>query len=298
MDSMNTFLVATLLGTLGLFFGSFVGATVWRLRASQLRDDESAGEKVSASEKKEVRKLEKTSLLKDRSVCLHCGHQLAWYDLVPLFSWASLRGKCRYCHKRIGFFEPTIELVVAAFFVVSYIFWPSPLSTPLDSVQFVLWLVGGVGFAILTLYDLKWFLLPNRIVFPLMGVASLYSLTVLFEQQFAIGAFLSIATACLILSGLYYAIYLLSNREWVGFGDVKLGLVLALFLADWKLAGLALFLANAIGTLLVLPLLLSGRMQRQTRIPFGPLLICGWLLSGLFGNHILDWYLALTLGVS
>jgi prepilin signal peptidase PulO-like enzyme (type II secretory pathway) len=289
--------VTVFLGIFGLAMGSFAGATVWRLRARQLREDAANGEKVTETDKKQVSKMKHASLLNDRSICLHCGHQLKWYDLIPLFSWLSLGGKCRYCHKRIGKLEPAIELAVALFFIVSYLAWPQPLTDPLELIRFVLWLISGVGLATLSVYDAKWFLLPNRIVFPLIGVGALNAIVVLIQYQFALDTILSILTACTILSGLYYLIYVLSKHEWVGFGDVKLGLVLALMLADWKLAILGLFLANVIGTLIVLPFLLGGKVKRQTHIPFGPMLISGWFIAGLFGQQILTWYISLTMGV-
>jgi prepilin signal peptidase PulO-like enzyme (type II secretory pathway) len=293
---MSVLFVTTILGILGLFFGSFAGATVWRLRAAQLREDESAGEKIPEHDKKAVKMLKKSRLHKDRSVCLQCGHTLAWYDLIPLVSWVSLRGKCRYCHKYIGGFEPVIELGVAVFFAASFFFWPYDLVSGLDIARFVLWLVAGVGVAILAVYDAKWFLLPNKVVFPLIGIGVLYSAVVLAQQNFALDQWFNIFFSCLVLSGLYYLIYVASRHQWVGFGDIKLGLALALLLADWRLAILALFMANAIGTLLVLPMMLGGRIKRQAHIPFGPLLISGWVLAGLFGDYIVNWYLLLVLG--
>ena len=293
---MNVLVATTILGVLGLFFGSFVGASVWRLRLAQLEEDEAEGEKVSEADKKQVKKLKKAPVSKDRSVCLHCGHQLAWYDMIPLVSWVALRGSCRYCHKRIGYLEPAIEAAVGIFFAASYFFWPYPLETSLDIARFVLWLVAGVGVAILAVYDSKWFLLPNKVVFPLIGIGLLYRSIVLVQQQYAFAQWLSIFYACLVLSGLYYVIYVVSRHQWVGFGDVKLGLALALLLADWRLAVLGLFLANAIGTLLVLPMMLSGRIKRQAHIPFGPLLIMGWILAGIFGDYLIEWYLGLILG--
>lgn len=295
MDNMEIIIFVVLLGILGLFLGSFAGASVWRLRAKQLKEDADAGEKVTAHDKQELGKLTPKSILKDRSICLHCGHRLKWYDLIPLVSWVGLKGKCRYCHKKIGYLEPLVEFGVAAFFVVSLLFWPVELTGPVEIFKFVLWLIGGVGLAILVVYDKKWFLLPNRVIFPLIGAGALYSLAVLVDYQFEPSVAINIVSACLILSGIYYAIYFLSRGQWVGFGDVKLGLALALFLADWKLAILALFLANAIGTIVILPLMLAKRIKRQAQIPFGPLLISGWLIAGLFGGAIIDWYLGLTL---
>lgn len=294
---MSTLDIALLLAVLGLFIGSFVGANVWRLRAYQLREDEKAGEEVSASEKREVRKLKKTALIDDRSVCLHCGHQLMWYDLIPLLSWLQLGGKCRYCHKPIGWLEPIVEISMAAVFGLSYIFWPMQLSSPLEAIHFSLWLVTCVGLAMLFIYDAKWFLLPNRVVFPLIGVGVLNSLIVLYQAHFSFDAIMNVIYACLVLSGLYYLIYVASRYQWVGYGDIKLGLALALMLADWRLAALALFLANVIGTLMVLPLMISGKIERGTHISFGPLLISGWFFAGLFGLQIIHWYLSFTLGI-
>ena len=81
-----------------------------------------------------------------------------------------------------------------------------------------------------------------------------------------------------------------SAGRWVGFGDVKLGVALGLLLANWQLAFLALFLANLIGTLLVLPGLVMKKVTRETQVPFGPLLIVGFGLSLLFGAQFFLWF--------
>lgn len=293
MVLMDTLTISMILFVLGAVAGSFAGATVWRLRLSQLKQDEAAGEKVTTEEKHEVKKLKKVTVLKDRSVCLHCGHRLTGIDMIPIVSWLFLRGKCRYCHKPIGVTELLLEVGLAAYFVVSFLWWPAPLTDYMEVTRFVLWLLAGVWLAVLAVYDIKWFLLPDKVVFPLIGIGVLYALTVLIDNSFSYDAFNTIIIACTILSGLYYVIYEASRRQWVGFGDVKLGLALALLLSDWRLALLTLFLANVIGTVLVLPLMLSGKVDRKAHIPFGPLLIAGWFLAGIFGNDIIAWYLGL-----
>lgn len=295
---MNNMISITIVLTLlGLALGSFAGATVWRLRARQLKADKKHGDAVSAAEKKQVAKLKDDPLHKDRSVCLHCGHTLQWYDLIPLVSWVSLRGKCRYCHKSIGWFEPLMEIGVALFFVVSYLYWPYGLTSPIEITHFILWLVAGVGMAILFAYDAKWFLLPNIVVFPLIGLGALRVLLAYADSGFSLTVLMDAFFSCVVLSGLYYLIYIFSRHQWVGFGDVKLGLALALFLADWQLAFLALFLANLIGTVIFLPLMAAKKIKRQSHVPFGPLLILGWAITGVFGKYILDWYLTITLGL-
>lgn len=290
----NLFMFITL-GLVGVTLGSFAGAIVWRLRTRQLQLDIMNGDKVRKSDQQQIAKLQHKSLSKDRSVCLHCGHQLAWYDLFPIVSWLSLKGKCRYCHKFIGWFEPLMEIGLGLFFVVSYICWPHPLSSAFDITQFVIWLVAGVGLSILFAYDAKWFLLPNSIMFPLIGLGLVNAAIVIVRGDMQPQVILNVLSSCAMLGGLYYFIYVFSRHRWVGFGDVKLGLALGLLLSNWQYATLALFMANFMGTVLVLPLLLAGRLDRKTHIPFGPLLISGWFIAGLFGASIFSWYLGIIL---
>jgi prepilin signal peptidase PulO-like enzyme (type II secretory pathway) len=89
---------------------------------------------------------------------------------------------------------------------------------------------------------------------------------------------------------LYFALWLVSGGRWVGFGDVKLGLGLGLLLGDWRLALLALFLANFIGTLLVLPGILTRKIGRGTQVPFGPLLIAGFAIALLYGPAFINFF--------
>lgn len=282
------------LALFGLMFGSFVGASVWRLRARQLVEDKNAGESVDKKEYAQLLPLTKQGITADRSRCLHCGTTLKWHDLLPLVSWLSTGGRCRYCKARIGTFEPLIELGVATLFVVSYIVWPVPLLTMSGLVVFLLWLAAVVLLAILFAYDLKWFLLPDTIVFPLIGIGAVTSIVHVVLATDKVGVLISIAGASLILSGLYYFLWRISKGEWVGFGDVKLGLGLALLLADWRLASVTLFSANLIGCLVVLPGMLSGRLGRKTHIPFGPLLIAGAVVAMLVGGRIIQSYIELT----
>lgn len=279
---------------LGLVFGSFAGAQVWRLRARQLVEDRAAGEPYNEREYKQLVSLTKPKLKDDHSRCLACGHRLRWYDLIPLFSWLSTRGKCRYCHHPIGFFEPFMELGVAGYFVLSLIFWPIPLTSSFEIIQFMLWLGAGVMLVILFAYDTKWFLLPDRIVFPLIAVAVFFASIEIFQSNNMLEAIFSVVGAIAILSGIYLVLWLISKGKWIGFGDVKLGIALGLLLGYWELAFLALFLANLIGCLIVLPGLITKKLSRTTRIPFGPMLIAGFLISALWGRAIIDWYLSST----
>lgn len=293
-EDMEQAVIAIILGLFGLLFGSFAGATVWRLRARQLAEDKAQGEHVEEKEFLQLKPLnEGTYTSKDRSRCLHCGHQLAWYDLLPLVSWVSLRGKCRYCRKSIGWFEPLMEVAMASFFVVSYLVWPEALQG-WEVLRFALWLLIGVGLLILFAYDQKWFLLPDVVTFPLIGLASGMALIQVAQAPNHLTAVWSVAGAVAILSGLYLLIWWVSRGRWVGFGDVKLGLVLALVLGDWVLAFVALFAANLIGCLVIIPGLVSKRLERTSRVPFGPFLILGMVVAFFVGQPVIDWYTTLS----
>lgn len=276
----------------GLCLGSFAGAMVWRLRARQLAEDKASHEEYDKDEYRRLKKLTADSALRDRSRCLHCSYMLRWYDLIPLVSWLSLRGRCRQCHTPIGRFEPLIELGVTLFFVLSYTFWPYPLQTTLEVTQFIIWLVAGVGLAVLFAYDTKWFLLPDRVSLIVICLGVVSAAIVVLQSGNVLNAFLNIVGAIIILSGIYLVLYVASHGQWVGFGDVKLGLGLALLLADWRLAFVALFAANLIGCLIVIPAMIRGKLQRNSHVPFGPLLILGFVVAQLAGPYLIGLYLS------
>jgi leader peptidase (prepilin peptidase)/N-methyltransferase len=260
---------ALVLFFLGLCLGSFVNAAVWRIK-------------------------NKKDLLIDRSECTHCHYKLEWYDLIPVLSWVFLRGKCRKCHKPISAQYPLVELAVAAYFVASLAFWPYNLDSVNHLLQFGIWLMSGVVLAILFVYDLKWLILPDKVVFPLIGLGVATSILYGLEAK-SFGYFMfNLLGSIAILSGFYFFLYVFSKGKWVGFGDIKLGLGLALLLCDWQLALLAFFLANLIGTLVFAPALSTGKIKRTAHIPFGPFLIAGFVIAGLFGHNIIDWYATLT----
>ena len=279
----------------GLCLGSFAGASMWRLRARQLVQDKADGEHINSSEYEHLKKLTKASIFGDHSRCLNCSYVLRWYDLIPIVSWLSLGNRCRKCRTKIGYLEPLIEIGVAAFFVLSYMFWPYPLTNSLEIARLAFWLIAGVGLAIMFAYDAKWFLLPDRLNYSIIVIGSLSALTVVLGAQDKLGSLLGVASSALVLSGLYWVLYLISRGRWIGLGDVKLGLGLALLLADWRLAFIALFAANLIGCLIVLPAMIMGKLKRNSHVPFGPLLIIGFVIAGLAGNYLVNVYLSILI---
>jgi prepilin signal peptidase PulO-like enzyme (type II secretory pathway) len=264
---------------LGLSLGSFVNALVWRVRQQERAKKSDTG----------------LSVLRGRSMCPHCKHQLAAKDLVPLISWLSLRGKCRYCGKPIGVQYPLIEAFTAIAFVASYLWWPQDLHGG-GVVLFILWLPILTGLIALLVYDLKWFLLPNRILYPLGYLSAAYAFISIASADDHFKALLNTILAVVVGGGLFYLLYQFSKGKWIGGGDVKLGWVLGMLVVTPARSLLFIFIASVLGTLVSIPLLASNRLKRTSTIPFGPFLIVGAILTVLFGSDILHWYRMSLLG--
>jgi len=287
-----TILIAGVLLLLGVVLGSFAGAQVWRVRARQLRTDKQTGHPYDKHEWRQLRVLLQGTVRDDRSRCLQCGHVLAWYDLLPVVSWLSTGGRCRYCQQFIGWFELVMELVLGVGLALSYLVWPWAL--PASSLLFAVWVVVALVLMILAAYDAKWQLLPDPLNYGLMALGALFVLVRVVTLHDI--DFVSLTGAVALLAGLYGGLYAISRGAWIGFGDVKLCVGLALLLGDWRLAFMTLFFSNMLGCIIVLPGLACGQLNTRSQVPFGPLLIIGCVISLLFGGHILRALVALPLG--
>ena len=287
-----TILIAGALLLLGVVLGSFAGAQVWRVRARQLRTDKQTGHPYDKHEWRQLRVLLQGTVRDDRSRCLQCGHVLAWYDLLPVVSWLSTGGRCRYCQQFIGWFELVMELVLGVGLALSYLVWPWAL--PASSLLFAVWVVVALVLMILAAYDAKWQLLPDPLNYGLMVLGALFVLVRVATLHDV--DLVSLTGAVALLAGLYGGLYAISRGAWIGFGDVKLCVGLALLLGDWRLAFMTLFFSNMLGCIIVLPGLVRGQLNTRSQVPFGPLLIIGCVISLLFGGHILRALVALPLG--
>ncbi len=263
----------------GLCLGSFVNALVWRLH----EQEEGGSRKARSKKNKEL------SIVHGRSMCPHCRHTLAARDLVPVVSWLSLKGKCRYCGKAISWQYPLVELATAAFFVASYGFWPLGFDAR-GVVTFVGWLVLLTGFMALLVYDVRWMLLPNRLTAPMAVIAGVFLVVdiVIFDGGWS--AALQALLAVVVGGGLFWLLFQLSQGKWIGGGDVKLGAVIGLTLQQPSLVLLVIFLASVLGTLVAVPLLATGKATRKTQLPFGPYLILATIVVRLFGEVMVSWY--------
>lgn len=244
---------------LGLVMGSFLNCLAWRLAHGE-------------------------SVLRGRSHCAVCGHTLGWADLVPLFSWLFLRGKCRYCGEKVSPRYPAAELVCGLIYVSVILRYDFTL----DALRFLLLLsillaaslvdleIGELpdgltaaalaGWAVLALPD------PDRWALLLRGLAG------------ALALFLPMLGLVLLLDKLL-------GRETMGGGDLKLLFVLGAYFG-WQQGLLLLILACVLGLGLAA---LLGKAKPDTPFPFGPALSAAAWLTALFGQWALDWYLGLFL---
>ncbi len=259
----------------GLLVGSFLNAVIHRLHTGQ-------------------------SILEKSSRCPKCGHELRPLDLIPVISFFVLGKRCRYCKKPISWQYPAVELATGLAFVLIYAmsvipakagiqFW-IPGSSPrmTDSVELIFQLVFVSFLIIIFVYDLKHYLILDRIVFPAAALAAAY--------QIWQGNLANALIGAAVLTGFFALMYFLSKGRWIGFGDVKLGIFLGL-LVPWPQTLVLFFLAYLIGAVVGLALIAYGSKSLQSRLPFGTFLTLAAFLAMLWGQELIHWYFELA-GIS
>lgn len=288
---MSIFLLV-LFALFGVIFGSFINALVWRLR--QQLDDDGEPRKLPKKRRQAV------SIMRGRSMCPACGHVLSAYDLVPLFSWLWLRGKCRYCQEPISRQYPIIELLTGLLFALTYLAWPYEL-LGFTWLPFVGFLAALVSLIALAVYDWHWRILPTRLIYVagLLYGASLLAEAIALSQYARLLNALSGAAMYLALFFLIYYLSWFKNRaysqssDWLGYGDVRLSFVLGLIAGSATNVFLAMFVASMTGLIFLAPSMLRGEAGLKTQIPFGPFLIAGAWVAALWGTVITDGYVAI-----
>lgn len=261
-----------LMFVLGSVMGSFVGAMTWRMKTNR-------------------------DWVRGRSECERCHHKLAVIDLIPIFSYLTLGGRCRYCHKKISRSALVLELAGGSAFLVSTMLFPSmvyqewlgplvsfQLLKPMLSLAMGLWLVCLAIMMALFIYDLRWRLLPNKLVFPLIVISLLLSavMNLGLAHVSLMDWLITLGLGMLPITGVYGILYLLSRGRWIGLGDVKLGIAIGLLIPWWG-GVLVLFLSNLLASLASIPGLLKRRISGASEIPFGPFLLVATYLVFLLG---------------
>lgn len=256
---------------IGIFIGSFLNVVIDRLPR-------------------------KEAIARGRSHCEFCKKELGWYDLIPLLSFLMLKGKCRYCHKKLSFYYPIIELTTGVLFAFTYLWiseiYPFGLAQgghlPFTIYHLIYYLIIISAFIIIFFEDLKFGIIPDKVVFPAI-IVSLAYLFIIYHLSFTpIQSEFIIYLASGIGSFLFFLLlFLITKGKGMGFGDVKLSFLLGLILGFPKII-LALYLAFLTGAILGI-ILIIWRKKRSIKdtIPFGPFLILGTILALFYGDLLI-----------
>lgn len=218
------------------------------------------------------------SLVRPRSACIACSAEIAWYDNIPLVSYAILRGRCRSCGARIGLRYPAVELATALLVAAS--FWRFGFSGEAFVAAYFC-----AALVVLSAIDAERRILPDLIVLPSWAIVltaqiALYPEDTLEWVAGSLGA------------SLFLFLALVAYPRGMGMGDVKLALLLGAMLGKAVSVGLMVGMLSALVFSTVL-FAQHGLAARKMAIPFGPFLAFGALVALFAGDAVLSAYLGL-----
>lgn len=241
----------------GAFFGSFLNVLIYRLPRNE-------------------------NFVMGRSRCPKCKELIRWYDNVPLVSYVILRGRCRRCKATISWRYPLIELLTAAFFLLTFKMYGLSAQTGVISLFFALLLVA-------TVIDFQHLIIPDKITYPgmILGLALSFVNPDLRPLDSLIGLLAGGASLYLLaMAGDF-----LFKKESLGGGDIKLAAMLGAFLG-WRAIIIIFFGAAVLGLIYaIIQMAFSAETRKSRMIPFGPFLSMAALIALFFGDAIIEFYI-------
>ena len=247
---------------LGLVFGSFLNVVIYRLKNGR-------------------------ELYFGRSFCPECKTQLRWYDLVPILSFVWLGGRCRYCRKKISWQYPVVEILSGLIWVG--VFYPPPFMMQrvgdLAASIYHIFILSSL--LIVAVYDFKWLIIPDKIIYPAVFISILYNVFISFKLANWQTYFLEPLLVALIVFVFFFLFVYFSSGRAMGLGDAKLTILIALFLSPLA-AFIAFNLAFILGGIYGIILLTIGKKSLKSQIAFGPLLVIGAIISFFMSDLILE----------
>jgi len=233
----------------------------------------------------------KKNFLKGRSKCPFCHHPLGIFDLIPLFSFLFLRGRCRYCQKKISFQYPLVEGLCGLCFALMAAKFLFPFN--LANFFYTSFLILITSFLILiAFYDLKTMLIPNQFVYPALFIALAWPIANYFLKQPLSPDLLSSLKGSLVPIVGFGLLIFLTQGKGMGQADIKLGAVVGLLLGFPQIL-VALFLAFTSGALVGTFLIILGKKTLKSPLPFAPFLSLATLITLFWGQNLLEWYLGI-----
>jgi leader peptidase (prepilin peptidase) / N-methyltransferase len=244
----------------GLFVGSFLGVLVDRIPKGK-------------------------SFIKGRSYCDSCKKELKWYDLVPVFSYLFLKGNCRYCKTKLSLAYPVIEITTGILFVLTYFISVNDLTIyNFKFIAYFSYLIFMISSFIVVLFtDLKYGIIPDKII---VAASAINFLWLFFNPlSLILNHLLSAVGSLIFFIAISYVFYMVTKKEGMGGGDIKLSFLMGLFLGFPNII-ISLYLAFLTGALASIILILWKKKILKDSLPFGPFLIIGVFISLFYGNQI------------
>jgi leader peptidase (prepilin peptidase) / N-methyltransferase len=267
---------AALLGVLGLLVGSFLNVVIHRLpKMMELRWAAECAEIQNTEESPvDSSALEPFNLMVPRSRCPQCGHQIRWYENIPVFSYLALRGRCSQCAAPISARYPAVELTTAALFAWCGWHWG-------PGWEALAWC--GFSAAVLALACIDWdtTLLPDDITLPLLW-AGLCAAGLRVTDTPLPDALWGAVAGYLSLWLVYWAFKLITGKEGMGYGDFKLFAAFGAWFG-WQALIPVILMASVIGAVIGIAIKLKGNLREGGYVPFGPFLALAGLTSMVFG---------------
>ena len=216
------------------------------------------------------------TIVTERSHCMSCGYQLSWYDMVPVFSWLCLGGKCRKCKAKISSQYPIVEATNGILYVLVFVVQGFNLAS-------ILYCLMTSALIVLSVIDWRTYEIPIGINIFILILGIL--MTVLDYQNW-----LSHLIGFLCVSVVLYLLFLVSGGRAIGGGDIKL-MAAAGLLIGWKCIILAFLLGCIVGSIIHIIRMKVSNADRV--LAMGPYLAFGIFIATLWGPQLIDWYLSL-----
>ena len=247
------YLLATFLGAI---FGSFANVCIYRLPTNK---------KIS----------------KGRSFCPKCKKKISWYDNIPLVSFLVLGGKCRKCKKEISIQYFLVEVISAFLFIFIYYYFGISIDT-------LLLVILSMFLLVIFFIDLKHYIIPNELTFPLMGIGFLKSFdpnlnTAIFPNF--VNSLIGGVLGYLLIWSIIFFYKQIRNKEGMGLGDAKL-LAVTGFWFGWISVPFVIFSSSIIALISVIPSLMTKKRKMTSQIPFGPYIVLATVIYFYFSDYL------------
>lgn len=220
----------------------------------------------------------KESVVVVRSHCMKCGYQLKWYDLIPLFSYLFLRGRCRKCGEKISIQYPIIEAFNGVMYVLIFMFTGLSINT-------LLYCLLSSALTVIAVIDFRTYEIPFGINIFIGCLGVIRVATDLSHWTDYLIGFFSVSVPL-------YLLYIVTKGRGIGGGDVKL-MAVSGFLIGWKCNILAFVLGCILGS--VIHMIRMRVSKAEHVLAMGPYLSAGIMIAALWGEALIDWYLSLFL---